>query len=84
MPLPDLRTEDSDILDMWNTWIQQLVENYTIDGLRVDSAMEVDTGFWESFQSHAGVYVVGEVFNGNPATACSYQQYLDGFLNYPA
>lgn len=27
--LPDLRTEDSDVLNMWNTWIGQLVANYT-------------------------------------------------------
>lgn len=34
--LPDLATEDSNVLSMWETWIEQLVANYTIDGLRVD------------------------------------------------
>lgn len=27
--LPDLRTEDPEVLDMWETWIAQLVANYT-------------------------------------------------------
>lgn len=27
--LPDLRTEDSDVLGMWETWITQLVANYS-------------------------------------------------------
>jgi hypothetical protein len=31
----------------------------------------------------AGVYIVGEVFNGNPTYVCPYQQYMSGVLNYP-
>lgn len=27
--LPDLRTEDSNVANMWNTWIGQLVSNYS-------------------------------------------------------
>lgn len=27
--LPDLRTEDSKVLSMWETWITQLVSNYS-------------------------------------------------------
>lgn len=52
--LPDLRTEDSDVLSMWETWVAQLVANYTIDGIRLDSAEEVDTAFFPPFQSAAG------------------------------
>lgn len=28
-PLPDLKTEDSTVAGMWNTWIKSLVANYT-------------------------------------------------------
>lgn len=28
-PLPDLRTEDQEVQQMWNTWISQLVSNYS-------------------------------------------------------
>jgi alpha-amylase len=27
--LPDLRTEDANVLSMWERWITQLVANYT-------------------------------------------------------
>ncbi len=49
--LPDLRTEDADVLSEFNTWIKELVSNFTIDGLRIDSVMEVDTAFWSTFQT---------------------------------
>ncbi|KAK0970451.1 hypothetical protein LTR54_017953 [Friedmanniomyces endolithicus] len=83
--LPDLRTEDQNVLNMWNSWIAQLVSNYTIDGLRIDSFQQVDQAFWPSFLAAAGdMYTVGEVFNGDPKYMCPYQQYSPGLMNYPA
>ncbi|KIM98961.1 glycoside hydrolase family 13 protein [Oidiodendron maius Zn] len=82
--LPDLRTEDSDVLSVWESWITELVANYSIDGLRVDSAREVDTAFFPPFQSAAGVYIVGEVDDGDPNVVCPFQQYMSGVLNYPS
>jgi len=32
----------------------------------------------------AGVYLVGEVDNGDPAVVCPYSGYISGLLNYPA
>jgi alpha-amylase len=40
---------------MWESWITSLVSTYSIDGLRLDSAMQVDQAFWPPFQS-AGIY----------------------------
>lgn len=82
--LPDMRTEDTDVLNIWESWITSLVSNYSIDGLRVDSAREVDTAFFPPFQSAAGVYIVGEVDDGDPTVVCPFQQYMSGVLNYPA
>ncbi|TAQ85031.1 hypothetical protein B7494_g6643 [Chlorociboria aeruginascens] len=82
--LPDLRTEDSDIQDTWNSWVTSLVSTYSIDGIRLDSAQQVGNAFLPSFQSAAGVYIVGEVDNGDPTYVCPYQNYVSGLLNYPA
>jgi alpha-amylase len=48
--LPDLATEDSNILSMWKSWIVEMVANYTIDGVRMDSCYEMDYAFFEPFQ----------------------------------
>lgn len=84
VPLPDLRTEDTAVQDIFNSWISQLVKNYTIDGLRIDTAKHVNTGFWDTFlQAAGGIYAVGEVLNGDPKYVCPYQNYMPGVLNYP-
>jgi alpha-amylase len=82
VPLPDLRTEDDDVSSQYSTWISQLVSSYSIDGLRLDSVMEVNTGFWSSFKSAAGVYIVGEVDNDDANYVCGFQNYIPGVLNY--
>ncbi|POS80839.1 glycosylhydrolase family 13-2 [Diaporthe helianthi] len=82
--LPDLRTEDSYVSDTLNSWIADVVSTYGIDGIRLDSAKHVDTHHLSSFEDASGVYIVGEVFNGDPAYVMPYQQYLSGLVNYPA
>jgi alpha-amylase len=82
VPLPDLRTEDSDVSAQYDAWIGDLVSNYSIDGLRLDTVMEVNTGFWSSFHSAAGVYMVGEIDNGDADYVCGFQDYVPGVLNY--
>lgn len=37
-----------------------------------------------ALEKAAGVYIVGEDFNGDPPEACVYQNSLDAILNYPA
>lgn len=54
-----------------------------VDGLRIDTVKHVQGSFWPSYNSAAGVYCVGEIFDGDPAYTCNYQNYLDGVLNYP-
>jgi alpha-amylase len=80
--LPDLRTEDAAVQTGYQTWIKQLVSNYSIDGLRLDSAMETNQGFWPNFVTASGVYAVGEVLDGNPNSLCAWQNYMPGMLNY--
>jgi len=81
--LPDLRTEDSDVMSIFQTWISSLVTQYNIDGLRLDSAGNVDTAFFPSFGDAANVFMIGEVNSGVVSYACPYQSVMDSILNYP-
>ncbi|KAJ5129145.1 Glycoside hydrolase superfamily [Penicillium bovifimosum] len=81
--LPDLDTYRTDVKDLWNNWVSELVSKYSIDGLRIDTVKHVQKSFWPDFNAAAGVYSVGEVFDGNPSYTCDYQNYMDGVLNYP-
>ncbi|KAJ5358240.1 hypothetical protein N7541_005398 [Penicillium brevicompactum] len=81
--LPDLDTSQTSVQTIWNNWISDLVSNYSIDGLRIDTVKHVQKSFWPGFNDAAGVYSVGEIFDGDPAYTCDYQNYLDGVLNYP-
>ncbi|PGH08483.1 alpha-amylase A type-3 [Helicocarpus griseus UAMH5409] len=81
--LPDLDTENPDVQGIFNDWISALISNYSIDGLRIDTAKHVQKPFWASFNDAAGVYSMGEVYNGDPAYTCPYQEYLDGVVNFP-
>lgn len=65
------------------TKTSHILKNCSVDGLRIDSVLEVEPDFFPGYQEAAGVYCVGEVDNGNPALDCPYQDYLDGVLNYP-
>ncbi|KAH8690677.1 glycoside hydrolase superfamily [Talaromyces proteolyticus] len=81
--LPDLNTELSSVQTIWYDWVAEIVSNYSIDGLRIDTVKHVQQSFWPGYNSAAGVYCVGEVFDGDPTYTCPYQNYLDGVLNYP-
>ncbi|RHZ43994.1 putative alpha-amylase [Aspergillus thermomutatus] len=81
--LPDLDTTDTAVRTIWYDWVQELVANYSIDGLRIDTVKHVEKDFWPGYNDAAGVYCVGEVFSGDPTYTCPYQNYLDGVLNYP-
>ncbi|KAG9668389.1 putative alpha-amylase, partial [Aureobasidium melanogenum] len=81
--LPDIRTEDSIVQSMWAKWVKELVANYTIDGLRIDSAAEVSKRSLQDIESAAGVYSIAEVSNSDPSYVCAYQDHISGALNYP-
>ncbi|KAI1298828.1 alpha-amylase [Xylaria venustula] len=84
VPLVDVKTEDSSVRDTYNGWITDLVSTYGIDGIRMDTVQNVEKTFWPDFQDAAGVYIVGEVFNGDPSVFPDYLNYISGTMNYPA
>ena len=81
--LTDLNTTRSDVRSMYQSWIKNLVSTYSIDGLRIDTCLEVESDFFPDFISAAGVYAVCEADNGDPAVVEPYQKAAGGVLNYP-
>jgi len=70
-------------------WIQQLVTNYSVDGLRIDTVPYVHPSVWQRFEQAANVYAVGEVDDGTIPFVSQFQAptgsnaALSGILNYP-
>ena len=81
--LPDLKHENNYVSDELLRWIKYMVEKYKLDGLRVDTVPEVPKWFWKKFNKAAGVFQIGEVFNGNAEYVHSYQGPLNSTFNYP-
>ena len=81
--LPDLKQENSWVTQTLLNWIKDLISKYNIDGIRIDTIMEVPKDFWTSFKSSAGVFQIGEAFNGDINYVSDYQNYLDSVFNYP-
>jgi alpha-amylase len=64
-------------------WIKNLVSKYGFDGIRIDTIPEVPKGFWSEYGAAAGVFQMGECFNGNDAYVGDYQNYVTALFNYP-
>jgi len=81
--LPDLNQENSWVADYLQDWIHALVNTYGFDGIRIDTIPHVPKWFWTKFAEAAGVFQMGECFNGDPAYVGDYQNYVSGLFNYP-
>ncbi|KAK1987005.1 alpha amylase [Colletotrichum cereale] len=84
--LPDLRTEDAYVRKVHADWIKDLVAKYSIDGLRVDTALEIEPDFWTKggFRDAAGVFLLAEVSHEDLNILAPYQKVFDGFMDYSA
>ena len=81
--LPDLKQENDYVTEKMTEWIHDLVQKYGIDGIRIDTIMEVPKWFWDKFRTSAGVFQIGEAFSGNIGYVADYQNHLDSVFNYP-
>ncbi|KAI1407613.1 glycoside hydrolase family 13 protein [Hypoxylon sp. FL1857] len=81
--LPDLNTQSSDIRSLYQKWIGWLVTEYDFDGVRIDTVKHVEKDYWPDFSAAAGVYTIGEVFDGDPSYVSGYGSLMSGLLNYP-
>ena len=81
--LPDLKQENSYVADTLINWVGDIVKKYNFDGIRIDTIMEVPKTFWDKFRESAGVFQIGEAFNGDISYVSDYQNHLDSVFNYP-
>ena len=81
--LMDLNQSLPIVRDTLKSWIHDLVSNYSIDGLRIDTFHCVKGEFWTEYYESAGVYCVGEVDSDNTSYVGSWQQYGPDLLSYP-
>lgn len=83
VPLADLNTQSPEVQRMWGEWAEQMVANYSIDGLRIDAGANVQPDFFTGFVKSAGVFATAEVYLGNETEACRWQDTVGSILNYP-
>ncbi|KAL4996446.1 glycoside hydrolase superfamily [Aspergillus recurvatus] len=82
--LPDLYTEHQDVQNTLISWAKDVVKTYSIDGLRIDAAKHVNTGFLRAFSDSVDVYVTGEVLQREVDIICDYtENYIGSVPNYP-
>ena len=81
--LADLDTEDQTVIDYFTTWIKQLVTDYSVDGLRIDTAKHIRKDFWPVFEAASGVFCMGEILDGSVSYNAPYQEVMSSVLNYP-
>lgn len=70
--LADLNHENPYVQEELLRWIHFMINEYDIDGLRIDTVPEVPKAFWKNFTEAAGVYTVGEVFYPDWEFVASY------------
>ncbi|KAI9443463.1 glycoside hydrolase family 13 protein [Lactarius indigo] len=83
LPLPDLDTENPFVVEKLNDWIPKLVQDYGVDGLRIDTAKHIRKDFWPEFVKSAGVYTLGEILANDTSYAARYTDVFDAILDYP-
>ena len=83
VPLVDLATEDAVVQNMYGEWIKEMAANYSFDGLRIDTSINVEPSFFPSFVESADVFATGEVMQGDDSLACEWAATIGSILNYP-
>lgn len=56
---------------------------YNFDGIRIDTIPEVPKDFWTEYNQAAGVFQMGECFNGDVGFVAGYQGPVTSLFNYP-
>ena len=80
--LPDVDTQSPTVRTLYQDWVKWLVKEYSFDGVRIDTVKHVEKEFWPGFSAAAGVYCIGEVFDGGPDYLAGYANTMPGLLNY--
>jgi len=96
--LPDVNTESPKVVQLYLDWVNNMVKEFDIDGLRIDTIPYVPKKFWRTLTANitSNTFAMGEVNAGdcndqfcpNVTWYSSYQEDADGsalnsILNYP-
>ena len=81
--LPDLDQSNEFVRNYLKEWISTTVSRFDFDGIRIDTIPHVPKPFWSEYGEAAGVFQMGECFNGDPAYVGDYQNYVTALFNYP-
>ncbi|KAG8921420.1 hypothetical protein FRC02_000240 [Tulasnella sp. 418] len=81
--LVDLNTNSDRVKQTFNDWVKKLVQDYSIDGLRIDTVKHVQKDFYPEFVKAAGVFTLGEVLDTRFDYTGDYTNYMDAVFNYP-
>lgn len=77
-PYEENHRENPKVVNMINGFIHWLVQEFSVDGLRVDTVKHVRKSFWPGFEAAAGVFCTGEVLHGGERV-CSFHRYVTLF-----
>lgn len=80
--LLELNTEDETVASMIQNWAKELVLNYSIDGLHVHAAKDMDDNYLGNFTEAAGVFTMGEACSNDRAVVCGHDDVVSGRLAY--
>jgi len=81
--LPDFSQQNDYVKGYLKDWIKNTVSKFGFDGIRIDTIPEVPKDFWSEYTASAGVFQMGECFNGFSDYVADYQHHVDGLFNYP-
>ncbi|MCR2803817.1 family 14 glycosylhydrolase [Paenibacillus soyae] len=81
--LDDLNHENPAVMNELKDWIQWLIAETEVDGLRVDTAKHVPKWALKEFDTAANTFTLGEVYSGDAAYVGDYSRSLDAVLDFP-
>ncbi|TYJ55528.1 hypothetical protein B9479_003800 [Cryptococcus floricola] len=81
----DLKTEDDTVAGVLKDWAKDYVDNYDIDGFRVDASRHMGKNFQHDLCEAAGTFCIGEIFDYTTSYVSQFQgdNALDATLGYP-
>ncbi|KAH0838804.1 glycoside hydrolase superfamily [Lanmaoa asiatica] len=83
MPWADVDTENSEVIGTLNNWIEDVVGDFGVDGLRLSTVKFVSRDFWSSFTTQAGIFTLGEVYSVDVNYTSPYTSVMNAVLDYP-
>jgi len=83
--LPDLNQDLPEVAQELNKWIVWMIEEYDIDGIRLDTVPYVKSTYWKDFTNAANVFSIGEVSTPDLSEMETYvtSGAMDAVLQYP-